>query len=71
MVLWGVRGLYGTSAVEHKACPPTIVGEPPYAIKHPPAIGPLGCLRTPLNVVREVFGCQRAHDYNGKEVYVR
>ena len=34
LVPWGVRGLYEAPAIEHKACPPTMGGEPPSAIQH-------------------------------------
>ena len=66
MVPWGVRGLYEAPAIEHNACPPTMGGEPPRAIKHPAATG-LGGLRAPVTVVGEVLGCQRVRDYIGKE----
>ena len=39
LVPWGVRGLYETPAVECKACPPTMGGELPCAIKHPAVLG--------------------------------
>ena len=32
LVPWGARGLYGAPAIEHKACPPTMGGEPPCAV---------------------------------------
>ena len=74
LVPWGVRGLYEVAAIEHKACPPTMSGEPPRAIKHPAEMG-LGGLRAPVAVVGEVLGCvetnQRVRDYIGKEVDVR
>ena len=57
MVRWGVRGLYGAPAIENKACPPTMGGESPRAIKHPAVIG-LDGLRAPVSVVEEVLGCQ-------------
>jgi len=34
---WGARGLYEVPAIEHKACPSMIGGEPPRAIQHPAA----------------------------------
>ena len=37
-------GLYEAPAIEHQACPSTMGGEPPRAIKHPAVIG-LGGLR--------------------------
>jgi len=46
LVPWGVRGLYDAKAIEHKACPPTMGGESPRAIKHPAVIG-IGGLRAP------------------------
>ena len=49
MVPWGVRGLYGAPAIEHKACPPTMGSEPPRAIKHPAVIG-LDGLQAPVTV---------------------
>ena len=39
MAPWGARGLYKAPAIEHKACPPTMGGEPSRAIKHPAVIG--------------------------------
>jgi len=33
LVPWGARGLYEAPAIEHKACPPTMGGEPPRAIQ--------------------------------------
>ena len=39
MVPWGVGGLYEAPAIELKACPPTMGGESPRAIKHPAVIG--------------------------------
>jgi hypothetical protein len=38
LVPWGVRGLYKSPAIEHKACPPAMGGEPLRAIKHPAVI---------------------------------
>ena len=58
MVPWGARGLYEAPEIEHKACPPTMGGEPPRAIKYPAVIG-LDGLRAPVTVVGEVLGCQR------------
>ena len=69
LVPWGVRGLYEAPAIEQKACPPAMGGEPPRAIKHPAAID-LGSPRAPVTVVGEV-GCQRDRDYTGKEVDTR
>ena len=37
MFPWGARGLYEVPAIEHKACPSMIGGEPPRAIQHPAA----------------------------------
>jgi len=54
LVPWGVQGLYEAPAVEYEACPPTLGGEPPYAIKHQAAVG-LDCLRAPVTVVGEVI----------------
>jgi len=70
LVPWGVRGLYGAPAIEHKACPSTIGGEPPRAIQHPAVIG-LESLRAPVTAVGEELGCQRVRDCIGKEVGVR
>ena len=70
LVPWGVRGLYEAPATEHKACPPTMGGEPPRAIKHAAVIS-LGGLLAPVTVVGEVLGCQRVSGYIGKEVNVR
>ena len=39
LVPWGARGLYKAPAIEHKARPPTMGGEPPRAIKHLAVIG--------------------------------
>jgi len=49
---WSIRDLQESLAVEHKACHPTICGEPPRAIKHPAVVG-LDYHRAPLTVVRE------------------
>ena len=54
LVPWGFRGLYEAPAIEHKACPSTIGGEPSRAIQHPAVIG-LGSLRAPVTVVGEVL----------------
>ena len=35
----GPRGLYEAPAIEHEACPPTMGGESPRAIKYPAVIG--------------------------------
>jgi len=70
LVPWGVRGLYKAPAIEHKACPSTMGGESPRAIKHPAVIG-FGGLRAPVTVLGEVLGCQRVRDCIGKEVEVR
>ena len=67
---WGVRGMYEAPAIEHKACPPTMGGEPPRAIKHPAVIGP-DSLRAPVTVAREILGCQRVRNYIGRDVDVR
>jgi len=64
LVPWGARGLYEAPAIERKACPPTMGGEPPRAIKHPAVIG-LDGLRAPVAVVGEVLGCQRARNFSG------
>jgi len=69
LVPWGVRSLYEAPAVEHEACPHTMSGESPYAMKYP-AIIRLDCIRVPVAVVGEVLGCQSARDYIGKEVGV-
>jgi len=70
LVPWGVRGLYEVPAIEHMACPPTVGGEPPRAIKHPAVIG-LDGIRAPVTVLGEVLGCQRVRDCIGMEVDVR
>ena len=70
MVPWGVRGLYEAPAIEQKACPPTMGGEPPRAIKHPAVID-LDGLRAPFSAVGEVLRCQRVRNSIGKEVDVR
>jgi len=70
LVPWGARGLYKAPAIEHKAYPPTMGGEPPRAIKHPAVIG-LDGLRAPVSVVGEVLGCQRVRNCIGEEVDVR
>ena len=62
--------MYEAPAIEHKACPPTMGGEPPRAIKHPAVIG-LDGPRAPVTVVGEVLGCQRVRNYIGEEVDVR
>jgi len=62
LVPWGARGLYEAPAIEHKAYPPTMGGEPPRAIKHPAVIG-LDGLRAPVSVVGEVLGCQRVRKF--------
>ena len=67
MVPWGVRGLYEAPAFEHWACPPTMGGESPRAIKQPAVIG-LNGLPAPVDVVGEVFGCQRTRNCIGKDV---
>jgi len=64
LVPWGVRGLYEAPAIEHKACPPTMGGEPPRAMKHPAVIG-LDGLIAPVNVVGEVLRCQRVRNCLG------
>jgi len=51
--------LYKAPAIEHKAFPPTMGGEPPRAIKHPVVIG-LDGLRAPVSVVGEVLCGVRA-----------
>ena len=70
LVPWGAPGLYEAPAIEHKACPPTMGGEPPHAIKYPAVIG-LDGLRAPVTVVGEVLRCQRVRNYIGREVDVR
>jgi len=50
LVPWGARGLYEAPAIEHKACPPKMGGEPPRSIKYPAVIG-LDGLRAPVTVV--------------------
>ena len=54
LVPWSVRGLNEAPAIEHKACPSAMGGEPPRAIQHPAVIC-LDSLRAPVTVVGEVL----------------
>jgi hypothetical protein len=44
---WGVRGMYETPAIEHKACTTTIGDGPPCAAEHPAIVCCL-CFRARL-----------------------